>query len=155
MNDMRSKLKCIFVSPTVSNEAYGVNPNNKIEPLEVSEMSARQSEYQIEFKTSDPSLLINLFGNELPDEGSEFSLDPDVTIKARQVEVQHGLVETSIIVNCVLKVIGGITIKVVGDLLVDRLKGRKAELSINNQKIEKLRSSEIVSALNGAKDVKK
>jgi len=35
-------------------------------------MTKNQSEYKIDLETSDPSLLVNLFGNELPAEGTEF-----------------------------------------------------------------------------------
>lgn len=115
-------------------------------------MSNQQSEYNIVFKTSDPSILVNLFGKELPAEGAEISIDPDVTIKVQSVNVQHGLVDTSIIVNFVLQIISGITIKVIGDLLVDRFKDKKAELTINGKKIENMNSSEIISALNDDRD---
>ena len=118
-------------------------------------MSNKQSEYNIELKTSDPALLVSVFGSELPEEGSQSSLDPNVSIQARQVSVQHGLVETSIIVNCLLQILGGVAVKVVGDLLVNKLKGKDAELTINGKKIKKITTIEVLTALEETEDVER
>ena len=117
-------------------------------------MAKRSLEFNINLKTSDPSVLVNLFGVELPTEGTENSLAHGVTIKAQHVEVQHGLVETSVIVSCVVQVIAGIATKVIGDLLVDLLKDRKAKLAINDRHIDNLTTPLVVSAMEGGADAK-
>jgi hypothetical protein len=98
---------------------------------------------------------MNLFGAELPTEGTESSPDLGVTITVDHVEIEHGLVETAIIVDCVVKVVSGIAIKVIGDLLVDRLKNKKAKLTINDRQVNNISTQEIVSAMRGVSDAKK
>jgi hypothetical protein len=50
-------------------------------------------QFAVSLQTQDPSLLLNLFGTELPTDGTEMSLAPGVNIRADRVEVQHGLVD--------------------------------------------------------------
>jgi hypothetical protein len=109
-------------------------------------------ELKLKMQTEEPSLLVDVFGTEMPAKGTETSLAPGVSIRADHVEVQHGFVGTSIVINCILQAASGIATKVIADLLLDRFRERKAKLSINGKPVPNLTRPALESALDGAKD---
>jgi hypothetical protein len=115
-------------------------------------MSKQGAEFHFSLQTQDPSLLLGLFGVELPAQGAEKPLAPSISIRTERVEVQHGLVESTILVNFVLQATSGIATKVIADLLVDHFRDKKAKLTINSKSIEKITPDALVSAMKGAGD---
>src|SRR5258707_15352917 len=109
-------------------------------------------QFAVSLQTQDPSLLLNLFGTELPTDGTEMSMAPGVSIRVARVEVHHGLVESVVLVNFVLQAASGIATKVIADLLVDHFRNKKAKLTINDKAIENVATSDLVSAMTGVED---
>ncbi len=107
---------------------------------------------QIELKlqTEEPSLLQEIFGVEMPTGGVESTLAPGILIRASRVEVEHGLIESSIIVTCILQAASGIATKVIADVLLDRIRARKAKLNINGKPVSNLTAPALASAVEGA-----
>jgi hypothetical protein len=109
--------------------------------------------FKVELQTSDPSVLVDLFGTELPALGAARSLGEDVTASIEDVQIHHGLMETSILVNFAVTVITGVTTKVIGDLLSDLLKRRKVKLAIDGKQVDSRNAAAIASAIKAPSDV--
>src|SRR6266850_1778494 len=99
------------------------------------EMKTEDLTYSIQLRTQDPSVVVDLFGSESPIPTYSSTLIDGVDATVTRVEIQRGLVESSILVDFLLKVASGITAKVVGDLLFERIRSRRAKLSVNGRKV--------------------
>ena len=88
--------------------------------------------HHVTLETSDPTLLVEVFGTELPAVGSRVDLGPRIAAASvKETRVHHGAIDTSIIVNLVVSVTTGVTTKVLGDVLSDLVKRRRGRITVD------------------------
>ena len=108
-----------------------------------------KTSFRVEMQTTDPRVLVDFFDIEMPAPHTTATLDDGLTADIQDVRVNHGLVETAVIVNFVITVASGVATKVVSDLLLERLRGRNVRLRIDDKPIDTVTSATIKSAIDG------
>ena len=109
--------------------------------------------HRVELSTTDVATLDSMFGPHRPVVGARVPLDDDVVLEVVDTRIERGVVETSIFLDFALKVGSGVAVKVIGDLLSERLKGRKASVKINGATVQADDARAIEIALTDGKQV--
>lgn len=89
----------------------------------------------VRLSTADPELLVDLFGSELPREADEANIGDGVRLRVSDAQVEHGLIETTIIVNCLVTIATGVATNVLGDLLTEAIKNKRAKISLDGREL--------------------
>ena len=107
---------------------------------------------RIKIRSDSQELPKLLFDVAAPAPGQSFGIMPGVEVVHERNIVRHGLVESGIVIDLVLKIATGVATKVVADWIADALKARKAKatVQINDKVVDSQDRAAVSSALDDA-----
>ena len=111
-----------------------------------------ENTHSVRVTSQDPLVFGSEFPGGLPSANVEFCPGPGLTFSVVRVDIRHGVLDSSIVVDLVLKIAAGVATKVVGDLLVDYFKQRKATLTVNGKSVDLTQPESMGAALGSRTD---